>query len=98
MAMDYAASAALMVDMEFRGRVKVACIKFADFILLEDASVAAHNTRAKWANQTMTMPDASASQVTPPVVMDPAIQDAGGAAVTDAALQSAVEAAVNKML
>jgi hypothetical protein len=97
MAMDYAASAALMVDMEFRGRVKVACIKFADFVLLEDASVAAHNTRAKWANQTMTMPDASASQVTPPVVMDPAVQEAG-AAVTDAALQSAVEAAVNKLL
>jgi hypothetical protein len=97
MAMDYAASAALMIDMEFRGRVKVACIKFADFILLEDASVAAHNTRAKWANQTMVMPDASASQVTPPVVMDPAVQEAG-AAVTDAALQSAVEAAVNKML
>jgi hypothetical protein len=43
------------------------------------------------------MPDAAAGQVTPPVVMDGAVQT-DGAAITDAVLQTAVETTVNKML
>ena len=97
MALDYKGSAALMNDLEFRGRVKVACLKFADFIMLEAADVPAHNTRMKWAQQTVVMPDASAGQVVPVVVMDPAVQQ-DGATIADPALQSAVEASVNKML
>jgi len=97
MALSYDESAALMNDMTFRGRIKVACLKFADYILGEAANVPAHNTRTKWAQQTMTMPDGAAGQVAPAVVMDPAVQQ-DGSAITDSALQSAVENTVNKMI
>jgi len=66
-------------------------------ILGEAANVPAHNTRTKWAQQTMTMPDGAAGQVAPAVVMDPAVQQ-DGSAITDSALQSAVENTVNKMI
>lgn len=96
-ALTYTQSADLMNDLAFRGRVKVACLKYADFITLEAASVPAHSTRIKWAQQTMLMPDGAAGTVTPTVVMDPAVQT-NGAAITDSALQSAVENSINKML
>jgi hypothetical protein len=86
-----------MQDMAFRGRVKVACLKFADSILIEASSVPAHNSRYKWAQNAFMQPDLVAMQVQPPTVMDPAVQTAG-AAVTDAALQGAVEAVVGKMI
>jgi hypothetical protein len=86
-----------MVSMEFRGRVKVAVLKFADSIMIEASSVPAHNTRERWAVQAMQSPDMVAAQVQPPTVMDPAVQQ-DGAAVTDAALQGAVEAVVNKTM
>ena len=73
-----------MNDLAFRGRVKVACLKYADFITLEAASVPAHSTRIKWAQQTMLIPDGAAGTVTPTVVMDPAVQTSG-AAITDSA-------------
>lgn len=97
MALDYAQSAELMNDMAFRGRVKVACLKYAGFIALEAADVPAHTTRLRWANNTMLGPDAAAATVTPTTVMDPAVQ-ADGAAITDVALQSATEGAINKMM
>jgi hypothetical protein len=86
-----------MVSMEFRGRVKVAVLKYADSIMIEASSVPAHNTRERWAVQAMQSPDMVAAQVQPPTVMDPAVQQ-DGAAVTDAALQGAVEAVVNKTM
>lgn len=95
--MTYEESAALMTDNTFRGRIKVAVLKYAGFILEEPASTTAHNTRVKWGQQTFQNPDMSAQQIQPVVVMDPAIQT-GGSAIDDAALQSAVEAAVNKMI
>jgi hypothetical protein len=97
MALDYNGTSNLMNDPEFRGRVKVSCLHFADYIVGEATTVPAHNTRYKWAQQTLTMPDASAAQVTPVVVMDAAVQQ-DGAAITDPALQSAVENAVNKLI
>lgn len=97
MPLDYAGTAALMVDNDFRGRVKVSCLKFADYIAGEANSVPAHATRIKWSQQTMANPDVSATQVLPVVVMDPAVQEAG-AEITDEALQSATESAVNKMI
>jgi hypothetical protein len=45
----------------------------------------------------MQQPDMVAGQVTPSVVIDPAVE-AAGAEITDAALQASVEVAVNKML
>lgn len=95
--MTYEESAALMNDTGFRGRVKVACLKFATYIMDETASTPAHSTRIKWAQQTTANPDAAAATITPTVVMDNQVQ-ADGAAITDEALQTAVETSVNKLL
>src|SRR5262245_38798440 len=97
MALSYEESAALMQDGIFLGRVKVGCLTYARYITDEASNTPAHTTRVRWANQTMLSPDASAQQVTPTVVMDGAVQ-AAGAAVTDQALQGAVETAVNKLI
>ncbi len=95
--MTYTESAALMNDLDFRGRIKVASLKYADSIIGEPQSTPAHNTRLRWATQAFQQPDMTAAQLQPPVVMDAAVQEAG-AAITDAALQGSVEAVVNKML
>ena len=95
--MTYEESAALMQDMTFRGRCKVAALKYADSIMIEASSVPAHSSRYKWAQNTFLQPDLVAMQVQPPTVMDPGVQSAG-AAVTDVALQGAVETVVNKMI
>ena len=95
--MTYSESALLTQDVEFRGRVGVAVLKFADSIMIEATSVPAHNTRMRWAQNAMQNPAMVAAQIQPPVVMDPAVQQ-DGSAVTDAALQGAVEAVVNKLL
>jgi hypothetical protein len=95
--MTYEESAALMNDMAFRGRVKVAALKFADYIMLEASSTQGHNSRLRWANETFQNPDFAAGRVQPPVVMDAAVQSAG-AAITDEALQTAVENVVGKMI
>lgn len=95
--MTYDESAALMIDQEFRGRIKVSVLKYADSILGEPTGTAAHNTRIKWAQNTFLQPDFVASQTQPPVVMDSAVQ-AAGSAISDDALQGSVEAVVNKMM
>jgi len=97
MALTYEQSAALMKDPAFVDRVKVACLKFADYILNEATGTAAHNTRVRWAQQTTSNPDSAAQQTTPPVVMDTAVQE-DGAEITDAELQTAVETVVNKLM
>lgn len=97
MALTYEESAALMNDFAFRGRVKVAALKYADSILIEATTVPAHNTRERWAMQTFQQPDLAAQNLQPPVVMDPAVQQ-DGSGITDAALQAAVEGVVNKIL
>ena len=97
MALTYAESAALMQNGDFIARVKVACLKYADFILNEATSTPAHNTRLRWAQQAESNPDLVSQQITPPTVMDGAVQ-ADGAAITDANLQSAVETTVNRMM
>jgi hypothetical protein len=95
--MTYTESAALMTDADFRGRVKVSCLKYADSIINEPSDTGAHNTRLRWANQCFQAPDMTAQNVQPPTVMDAAVQ-AAGAEITDVALQGSVEAVVNKML
>jgi len=95
--MTYEESAALMNDFAFRGRIKVAALKYADSIMGEATTVPAHNTRERWAMNTMQNPEMVAAQLQPPVVMDAAVQDAGSA-ILDPALQGSVEAVVNKMM
>jgi hypothetical protein len=97
MTLTYAESAALMKDPAFVDRVKVACLKYADFILNEAATAPAHNTRVQWARTTTQNPDSTAQTTAPPVVMDAQVQT-DGAAITDAALQTTVETVVNKLM
>jgi hypothetical protein len=97
MALTYEESAALMNDLPFRGRIKVACLKFADSIVGEPTSEPAHNTRLKWAQNTMNAPDQAAAVAQPPTVMDSAVQEQG-AAIDDTGLQGSVEVTVKKML
>lgn len=95
MALDYAQSAALMTNAAFVDRVKVACIKFANSILIENPATSAHTARERWALATRGNPNGVAQQVAVPTVMDPQVQ-LDGAAITDANLQAAVEVAVEK--
>jgi hypothetical protein len=97
MALDYAQSAALMNDPAFVSRVKVAVLKFADYIMGEAVDTPAHNTRLRWAQTAFTSPDNVSQNLAPPVVMDTQVQD-DGAAITDTALQTTVETVVNKLL
>ena len=97
MALSYDQSNTLMNDMSFRGRVKVACLKFANYILNEDTKTPAHNTRSKWAANCMQNPDMVGTSVTPQVTMDAAVQ-AAGATIDDAALQISVETTINSLM
>lgn len=95
--MTYEESAALMTDLTFRGRVKVACLRYADSVLVDVAEVSGRTAQVRWASQTLAQPDIAAQQAQPATVMDPAVQ-AEGADISDDALQAAVQATVNKML
>lgn len=94
--MTYEESGALMEDRNFRIRIKVGAMKYADYIYLEAATVPGHTSRYRWAQNCFAQPDIVAAQIQPPVVMDPAVQT-DGAAIADEALQSAIEGVVNKL-
>jgi hypothetical protein len=93
----YEESSALMVDSAFKGKVKVACLKYAESIMIEPSDTVAHNSRLRWARDAFQEPDTIAMRIQQPVVMDPAIQLAGAAA-SDDIIQGAVEATVNKLI
>jgi hypothetical protein len=96
--MTYEETNSLTKDAIFRGRTAVACTHYAVFITDEPASTPAHSTRYKWAQTTLGNPEAAVNMVITTVCNDQAVQDAPGAAITDAALQTTVETAVNKLL
>lgn len=98
MAMSYQATFELTTDPVFRGRVSTACVHYANFITDEPSNTMAHSTRFRWAQQTLVGPEASVNRVIATVCNDAAVQEAPGAAITDAALQTTVETAVNKLL
>ena len=95
--LSYDQSAQLMSDMSFRGRVKTACLRYADTIMNETPSIAGHNARLRWASTCYNNPDMVAGQIQPPTVMDPAVQ-AAGSGIDDNGLQGAVEGVINKMM
>lgn len=95
--LSYNQSYALMSDGNFRGRVQVACLAFAQAITLEGPDYPAHNTRLRWANSVFVNPSGVASQITPPTVMNPNVQQ-GGSAISDDDLQAAVQAVVNELM
>lgn len=92
--MTYVESAALMKDQTFMGRVKVAALNYAQSLSLQPSL---SNSQSKWINQAMTQSDFMAQMLTPPVVMNPNVQQ-GGAAVSDADLQAAVQAVANQTM
>jgi hypothetical protein len=98
MAMTYTETYELTKDPVFRGRVSTACVHYADFVMLEAPNTPAHNVRFRWAQQTLVGPEASVNRVIATVCNDTAVQDAGGSAITDTALQAAVETSINKIL
>lgn len=95
--MTYEESAQLMIDQTFRGRIKVAMLKYASFIQNEPPSTQGHSARYRWAQEAGKHPDENAGQLQPMVVMDPEVQTQG-AAIGDPALQSSVEAVINKIV
>jgi hypothetical protein len=101
--MTYEESDALSKNIPFRGRIKIACLKYADSIMIEASSVTAHNTRLKWAAVTAQAPDQRAAELQPMVTMDSAVQGAGvdpdgDSQIADDALQTTVEVTVNKLM
>lgn len=97
MALTGAESAALMVDMDFRGRIKVCCVKYGDSIAIASVAYSTQASKVKWMQRTEQMPDTVAAEIQPRVVMDANVQEAGKN-VTDTVLQGAVESVVNKSL
>ena len=101
MALTYEQSNKLMNDFEFRGKIKVACVKYSDAVSIRTEPVSTRTALVKWAFACAQGPDAIAQNLQPYVVEDAAVQDAGvdeagKSLITDAALQGSVEATVNK--
>ena len=97
MAIDYNASANLMVNATFQGRCRIACLHYADYIKGEDPAVPAHTSRLRWAQEAVRDPFAAVNQIMTTLIMDPKVQDSGDA-ITDIDLQSSVETSVNKLI
>lgn len=95
--MTYDAAATLMQDFGFRGRIKVAALKYADAILAEPVTTIAHTSRLKWALGCEQNADMVAMQLQSLAVLNPAVQEAG-AAVTDEALQSVIESVAFRLM
>jgi hypothetical protein len=98
MALTYSDSATLMNDINFRGRIKVSLLNFANQVLAEASTTPAHNTRLKWAQNALLQPDFTAQQIQPNVVMDPSVQSSGGSSIDDPTLQTAVENTIENLI
>ncbi len=94
MALTYSQSAALMKDPTFIDRVKVAALKFANYIVNEATITPQHHARLNWAHGVFAGPDSAAQNIAASAVMDPQVQT-DGSAVSDANLQTSVETVVN---
>jgi hypothetical protein len=97
MPLSYEQTYGLMKDEAFRGRTTVAVSHYATYITGEQPNVQGHPSRYRWAQQTLLAPEVATTQILPTVVQDVSVQQ-DGSAITDEALQSAVENAVNKLI
>ena len=95
--MTYEESANLMQDFTFRGRIKVAILDYATYILGEAPTVDGHPARYRWGQQAGMNPEGEATRMQPMVVMDSQVQ-LDGADITDAKLKIAVQTVVNKFI
>jgi hypothetical protein len=97
MALTYEELGALMTNIQFKDRVKVACLNFANTIAGEAPGVTAHNTRYKWAQSAFLNPEGTAQGIQYLVCQDDNVK-AEGSAITDVDLQTATEYAVQKII
>jgi hypothetical protein len=86
---------AVVSDGTTRARAVVAAAQYARHLLAQGSAVSAD--RSFWARQYLVSPLAGVDAILWGVAGDPAYQ-AAGSAITDAALQGAVEGAVNSMI
>ena len=96
----YLELSALKRNADFAARVEIAVAKFAAYKMDENPATAGHSWAVKWAQNALANPGSVAAGILPAVVMDPAFQAkaATPSDITDVELQSAVEAAVNRVL
>jgi hypothetical protein len=94
--MTFEESAQLMTNPQFRGRIKVACLKYADYIVTSNLPGTSMTMR-RWADNTFQNPDNSAQLAQAAVVMDAAVQSTGPD-IADQQLQTAVETVIKKMV
>jgi len=107
MALDYAQSASLRVNIPFQGRIGTAALKWASAIL-SDTSVDVSSSIARknldYARLVYAQPTQKAMELQPGVVQDPAVQaqdivpSTGDSTITDPYLQQAVEATIAKVI
>ena len=95
--MTFDESANLMNDAQFKGRIKVAALKYSAYIHGEAPSTDGHSARYRWAQAAYQNPEYIATQVQPPVVMDDAVQQSGSA-IDDDSLYMAVQRVVNQFI
>jgi hypothetical protein len=96
-------TAALMQDPNFRGRVQVACVRYSDSIKTANSNAIGHVGLERWADAVYAAPMQIAMQVQPFVATDPTIQETGVdengiSLASDAQVQGATEATVNKTI
>jgi hypothetical protein len=88
----------LSKDAGFLGRLEVAVVKYAEFIVGEAANVDYHAVRIGWANTVFESGAASfVSRIALPVANDSVIQD-NIDDYTDAQLQAAAEVRINRIM
>lgn len=106
MALDYNQSAQLRSNPVFMGRIGTAALKWASYILggIIDAGSVQSRRQLAYAQDVYNNPIIKAQQLQPGVVQDQQVQSAGIDATTgdstidDAALQSAVEGVIGKVV
>jgi len=87
MALTLDESAQLINNTQFRGRVKVAALKYASYLALQPNP---NLSRSRWIQQTIQQPDQTAQTITPAVVMNVNVQNLG-ANIDDDNLMAAVQ-------
>jgi hypothetical protein len=99
---NYTDLSTLRKDATFKARVEIAVAKYALYIMDESPATASHKSRFVWASNALLNPGSVGDGLLPSVVLDGNVSTAFAnklqADITDAQLQSAVEAAVNRFL
>jgi len=92
--MTFEESAQLMTNPQFRGRVKVAALQYAQYLItLPSLS----NSRSNWVRSTIQSPDSTAQTLVSSVVMNVNVQTYG-ANVSDPDLAAAVQVVSDMMM